>query len=40
LIIAYGYRLIYRIVDDEVHIIVFINSARDLDRILKGENRT
>jgi len=41
LIIASTYRLIYRIVnDDEVHIIVFINNARDLDAFLERENRT
>lgn len=40
LIIASSYRLIYKIVnDDEVHIIVFINSARDLDTFLKRESR-
>ena len=40
LIIANSYRLIYKIVnDDEVHIIVFINSARDLDAFLEHDNR-
>jgi plasmid stabilization system protein ParE len=40
LIIANSYRLIYKIVnDDEVHIIVFINSARDLDAFLAREDR-
>lgn len=40
LLIASSYRLIYRIVnDDEVHIIVFINSARDLNAFLKREDR-
>ena len=41
LIVANSYRLIYKIIgDDEVHIIVFINSARDLDAFLKREHRT
>jgi len=32
LIVGSSYRLIYKIVsDDEVHVIVFINSARGLD---------
>jgi plasmid stabilization system protein ParE len=40
LIVASSYRLIYRIVnDDEVHIIVFISGARDLDAFLKRANR-
>jgi plasmid stabilization system protein ParE len=40
LIVASSYRLIYKIVsDDEVHIIVFINSARDLEPFLERENR-
>lgn len=40
LIIANSYRLIYKIVnDDEVHIIVFINSARDLNAFLAREDR-
>ena len=40
LLVASSYRLIYKIVsDDEVHIIVFINSARDLDAFLNRENR-
>jgi plasmid stabilization system protein ParE len=41
LVVASSYRLIYKIVnDDEVHIIVFINSARDLEAFLERENRT
>ncbi|HEX3583073.1 MAG TPA: type II toxin-antitoxin system RelE/ParE family toxin [Thermoanaerobaculia bacterium] len=40
LIVASSYRLIYKIVDDvEVHIIVFINGARDLDAFLRRQNR-
>ena len=40
LIVAASYRLIYRIVsDDEVHIVVFINSARDLNAFLDRGNR-
>ena len=40
LIVRSGYRLIYRIAgDDEVHVIAFVNAARDLDRFLDRENR-
>jgi toxin ParE1/3/4 len=41
LIIGGAYRLIYKIVgDDEVHIVVFISTARDLDAFLRREDRT
>jgi addiction module RelE/StbE family toxin len=41
LIIGRSYRLIYRIVaGEEVHVIAFINSARDLDAFLTREDRT
>ena len=40
LIVGSSYRLIYKIVGDEVHILVFINSARDLAAFLERENRT
>jgi len=40
LIIANSYRLLYKIIsDDEVHIIVFINSARDLNAFLDRQGR-
>lgn len=40
LLVGNSYRLIYRIVaDDELHIVVFINSARDLDAFLKQADR-
>ncbi len=40
LIVGNSYRLIYRIVaDDEVHVIAFVNAARDLDTFLKKEQR-
>ena len=40
LIIANSYRLIYKIVsDDEVHVIVFIHTSRDLDAFLAREGR-
>jgi len=40
LVVGNSYRLIYKIVaDDEVHVIAFINSARDLDAFLKREGR-
>ena len=40
LIVGRSYRLIYKIVaDDEVHVIAFINSARDLDAFLKSVDR-
>lgn len=36
LIVAQSHRLLYKIVaDDEVHVIAFVNSARDLDAFLK-----
>ena len=35
-----SYRLIYKITtDDEVHVIAFVNSARDLDTFLVIEDR-
>jgi len=38
LIVSRSYRLIYRLVgDDEVHVIAFVNSARDLDAFLQRE---
>jgi hypothetical protein len=38
--VAHSYRLIYRIApDDEVHIIAFVNSARDLDAFMNRERR-
>lgn len=40
LIVARSYRLIYRIVgDEEVHVIAFIHSARDLDAFLNVTKR-
>jgi len=40
LIVGRSYRLIYRILaDDEVHVIAFTNSARDLDTFLDREGR-
>ena len=40
LIVGRSYRLIYRIAgDDEVHVIAFVNSARDLDAFLTGAGR-
>ena len=40
LLVGNSYRLIYRIVgDDEVHVIVFINSTRDLEAFLEREDR-
>ncbi len=40
LIVSRSYRLIYRIVaDDEVHVIAFIHSARDLNAFLEREDR-
>ena len=40
LLVGNSYRLIYRILpNDEVHIIAFVNSARDLDAFLKREGR-
>jgi len=40
LIVARSYRLIYKIVaDDEVHVIAFIHSARDLDAFLATVDR-
>jgi len=40
LIIGSSFRLIYKVVaENEVHIVAFINSARDLDRFLRQENR-
>jgi len=40
LIVARSYRLIYKLVtDEEVHIIAFVNGARDLDAFLRRENR-
>lgn len=39
-LIVGSYRLIYKLVtDDEVHVIAFVNSARDLDAFLKSEDR-
>jgi plasmid stabilization system protein ParE len=39
-LIVGSYRLIYKVIaDDEVHIIAFVNSARDLDHFLKIEDR-
>jgi len=37
LIVGNCYRLIYKV--DEVHVIAFISSARDLDAFLKREGR-
>jgi len=40
LIVGKSFRLIYRIMaDDEVHVIAFVNSARDLDAFLEGRDR-
>jgi len=40
LIIARSYRLIYKVVsEDDVHVIAFINSARDVDGFLKSVDR-
>lgn len=40
LIVARSYRLLYRIWgDDEVHIIAFLNSARDVRRFLDADAR-
>jgi toxin ParE1/3/4 len=40
LIIAQSYRLIYKITaDDEVHVIAFVNTARDLDAFLATADR-
>jgi toxin ParE1/3/4 len=39
-LIVGSYRLLYKIVtDDEVHVIAFINSARNLDTFLKIKDR-
>ena len=41
LIVGNSYRLLYKIVgDDEVHVIAFVHSARDLDAFLKRKKRT
>jgi toxin ParE1/3/4 len=41
LIVARSYRLIYKVApDDEVHIIAFVHSARDLDAFLNAADRT
>jgi plasmid stabilization system protein ParE len=40
LIVGNSYRLIYRLVaDDEVHVIAFVNAARDLDTFLSRTRR-
>ena len=40
LIVAKSYRLIYKIVaDEEVHVIAFIHTARDLDALLERQDR-
>jgi plasmid stabilization system protein ParE len=40
LIVGSSYRLLYRIVsDDEVHVIGFVHSARDMYAFLDDENR-
>ena len=40
-LIVGSYRLIYKIIaDDEVHIIAFVNSARDLELFLQRTDRT
>jgi len=38
-LIVGSYRLIYRVVAEEVHVIAFVNGARDLDSFLKRESR-
>lgn len=41
LIVGNSYRLIYRLVEgDEVHVIAFVNAARDLGRFLQRRERT
>jgi plasmid stabilization system protein ParE len=40
LIVGNSYRLIYRLFgEDEVHVIAFVNAARDLDAFLTRTNR-
>ncbi len=40
LIVGNSYRLIYRLVaGDEVHVIAFVNAARDLDAFLRRTDR-
>jgi toxin ParE1/3/4 len=39
LIVGNSYRLIYRLADDEVHVIAFVNAARDLDALLSRTRR-
>jgi toxin ParE1/3/4 len=36
LIVARSYRLLYTISGDEVHVIAFIHSARDVDAVLRA----
>jgi len=39
-LIVGSYRLVYRIIaDDEVHILAFVHSARDLESFLNSEDR-
>jgi len=38
-LIVGSYRLIYRIAADEVHVIAFVNGARDLDAFLRRQGR-
>jgi plasmid stabilization system protein ParE len=39
-LIVGSHRLIYKLVaDDEVHVLAFVNGARDLDAFLKREHR-
>ena len=40
LIVGHSFRLIYKVVaDEEVHVIAFVNAARDLDAFLKRKRR-
>ena len=39
-LIVGSYRLIYKVVaDNEIHVIAFVNGARDLDMFLKSRGR-
>jgi len=38
-LIVGSYRLIYKVMADEVHVIAFVNGARDLDSFLRRHQR-
>ena len=40
LIVGNSYRPVYRILADEVHVIAFVNAARDLDAFLDSKGHT